>query len=157
MARYTYNNTRHVKDLSQKLLNNYFRRRGLVDSDFVFRWKEIVGSYFAPYSYPVKFDFPKKGEYRDGTLTLYVDRGAALEFEHQKERLIERINQYFGYRMVDRLIFKQGYFQHKNSTLQMQQNRRPVFKKDEVEDIVQHVENEEIKEALKRLGQAMKR
>lgn len=85
-----------------------FARRGLTGADIARQWPAIVGRELAAHCRPRQLRFPKSGEAVDGRLTLRVAPGWALEVQHLEPLMLERINGYFGYRAVARLVLQQG-------------------------------------------------
>ncbi|MGF1593213.1 MAG: DUF721 domain-containing protein [Kiloniellaceae bacterium] len=85
-----------------------FARRGLTGADIARQWPAIVGAELAARCRPRQLRFPKRGEAVDGRLTLRVAPGWALEVQHLESLLLERINGFFGYRAVARLVLQQG-------------------------------------------------
>ncbi len=85
-----------------------FARRGLMGADLARQWPAIVGAGLAERCRPRKLRFPRPGEALDGDLTLRVAPAWALEIQHLETLLLERINSFFGYRAVARLILQQG-------------------------------------------------
>ncbi|MEO3428417.1 DUF721 domain-containing protein [Pelagibius sp. CAU 1746] len=85
-----------------------FARRGLTGADIARQWPAIVGRDLAVHCRPRQLRFPKAGEAVDGRLTLRVAPGWALEVQHLEPLVLERINGYFGYRAVSRLVLQQG-------------------------------------------------
>lgn len=84
-----------------------FRRFGFVQSSIVSRWSDIVGERYAKVSIPESIKFPagKKG---GGALTLLVDGAHAPLIQHLTPMIVERVNRFFGYAAINRIIFKQG-------------------------------------------------
>jgi hypothetical protein len=84
-----------------------FKRFGFVQSSIVSRWPEIVGERYAKVSCPesIKFPMGKKG---GGALTLLVEGAHAPLIQHLAPMIMERVNRFFGYAAVNRIIFKQG-------------------------------------------------
>src|SRR5215207_3369302 len=84
-----------------------FRRFGFVQSSIVSRWAEIVGERYARVSSPESIRFPtgKKG---GGALTLLVDGAHAPLIQHLTPLIIDRVNRFFGYPAIDRIVFRQG-------------------------------------------------
>jgi hypothetical protein len=84
-----------------------FRRFGFVQSSIVSRWAEIVGERYARVSSPESIRFPtgKKG---GGALTLLVEGAHAPLIQHLAPLIIERVNRFFGYAAVNRIVFRQG-------------------------------------------------
>ena len=84
-----------------------FRRFGFVQSAIVSRWSEIVGDRYAKVSSPESIRFPA-GRKSGGALTLLVDGAHAPLIQHLTPLIVERVNQFFGYAAVDRVLFRQG-------------------------------------------------
>jgi len=85
--------TKEISDLTQ----NVFGQKGFVSVDLITNWAEIVGKDLAQGVLPMKLTFPLN-QRANGVLHVRTAGGAfALLFEHQKARVIERVNTYFGY------------------------------------------------------------
>jgi hypothetical protein len=84
-----------------------FRRFGFVQSSIVSRWAEIVGERYARVSSPESIRFPS-GRKAGGALTLLVEGAHAPLIQHLAPMIIERVNRFFGYAAIDRLLFRQG-------------------------------------------------
>ena len=84
-----------------------FRRFGFVQSSIVSRWAEIVGERYAKVSSPESIRFPA-GRKAGGVLTLLVDGAHAPLIQHLTPMIVERVNRFFGYAAINRIVFKQG-------------------------------------------------
>jgi hypothetical protein len=84
-----------------------FRRFGFVQGSIVSRWAEIVGERYAKASSPESIRFPT-GKKAGGALTLLVDGAHAPLLQHLAPTIIERVNRFFGYAAINRVIFRQG-------------------------------------------------
>ena len=84
-----------------------FRRFGFMQSAIVSRWSEIVGERYAKASSPESIKFPA-GKEAGGALTLLVDGAHAPLIQHLTPLIIERVNRFFGYAAINRIVFKQG-------------------------------------------------
>jgi hypothetical protein len=84
-----------------------FRRFGFVQGAIVSRWAEIVGERYARVSSPESIRFPA-GKRAGGVLTLLVDGAHAPLIQHLTPMIVERVNRFFGYAAVNRIVFKQG-------------------------------------------------
>ncbi len=84
-----------------------FRRFGFVQSSIVSRWKEIVGDQYATVSAPESIRFPI-GKRAEGTLTLMIARAHAPMMQHVQPVIIERVNRFFGYAAVSKIVMRQG-------------------------------------------------
>jgi hypothetical protein len=84
-----------------------FRRFGFVQSAIVSRWPEIVGERYARASSPESIHFPT-GKKAGGALTLLVDGAHAPLIQHLAPMIIDRVNRFFGYAAINRIVFRQG-------------------------------------------------
>lgn len=84
-----------------------FRRFGFVQSAIVSRWAEIVGERYAKVSSPESIRFPA-GRKSGGVLTLLVEGAHSPLLQHLSPLIIERVNRFFGYAAIDRVVFRQG-------------------------------------------------
>jgi hypothetical protein len=84
-----------------------FRRFGFVQSAIVSRWAEIVGERYGRVSSPESIRFPA-GRKSGGVLTLLVEGAHSPLLQHLSPLIIERVNRFFGYPAIDRVVFRQG-------------------------------------------------
>jgi len=84
-----------------------FRRFGFVQHAIVSRWAEIVGERYAKASCPESIKFPA-GKKAGGVLTLMVDGAHAPLIQHLTPIIVERVNRFFGYGAINRIVFRQG-------------------------------------------------
>ena len=81
--------------------------RGFAEAGLITEWRAIVGAEVARMSRPMQLAFPK-GERKGGVLTIQCGGAAALELQHLKPQILERINSHFGYAAIGDIRFKQG-------------------------------------------------
>ena len=102
---------RAVGSFVPKLTRKAFEKYGFSAATLLTDWAAIVGQDLASYTSPDRLKWPRGadayGEVAEGsegrpgaTLVLRVDGPRALEVEHRRRQLLERINAYFGYRAV---------------------------------------------------------
>jgi hypothetical protein len=94
-------------DLVGDIAGTTFKRFGFVQSAVVSRWAEIVGERYAKVSTPESIRFPA-GKKAGGTLTLGVEGAHAPLMQHLGPMIIERVNRFFGYEAIGRIVFHQG-------------------------------------------------
>jgi hypothetical protein len=99
--------TRAAGELVGNVGGRSFKRFGFVQSSIVSRWAEIVGERYAKVSSPESIRFPtgKKG---GGVLTLLVDGAHAPLIQHLTPMIVDRVNRFFGYAAINRIVFRQG-------------------------------------------------
>jgi hypothetical protein len=98
---------RAVGELLGNVGGQSFRRFGFVQSSIVSRWREIVGERYAKVSSPESIRFPA-GKKAGGVLTLLVQGAHAPLIQHLTPMIVERVNRFFGYAAIDRIVFRQG-------------------------------------------------
>ena len=101
------NGPRQVAELLPDVGRAAFRRFGFVQSSIVSRWPEIVGERYAGVSQPESIRFPH-GKKQEGVLTLTVRGAHAVIMQHIVPEITERVNRFFGYPAVARVVIKQG-------------------------------------------------
>jgi len=84
-----------------------FKRFGFVQHSIVSRWAELVGERYAKVSSPESIKFPA-GRKAGGVLTLLVDGAHAPLIQHLTPMIVERVNRFFGYAAINRIVFRQG-------------------------------------------------
>ena len=84
-----------------------FRRFGFVQHSIVSRWSEIVGTRYSKVSSPESIKFPA-GKKAGGVLTLLVDGAHAPLIQHLTPMIVDRVNRFFGYAAINRIVFRQG-------------------------------------------------
>jgi hypothetical protein len=148
---------RPLAELLGATLSDAFRQQGFASAELVTRWTEIVGADIAAHAEPMKIQWPRA--VRDeppapGTLVLRVEGPAALEIQHLAGPILERVNRFFGWQAVNRLALRQAPLSRRG--------KKPAAKALNPEAVAQIAEglpqdtDEELREALARLGAAVK-
>ena len=148
--------TRPLAELVDACIAPVLAAQGFAASDIVVGWPEIVGERLAPFSEPVKVQWPRRPGGPDmpaepATLIVRVESAFALEVQHLAPIIIERVNARYGWRCIGRLAFRQG-------PVGRQRNKKPDLKAPSpaaVADAASRLgafENEGLRDALARLG-----
>ena len=98
---------RAAGELVGDIAGTTFKRFGFVQGAVVSRWAEIVGERYAKVSTPESVRFPQ-GKRSGGTLTLTVVGAHAPLMQHLTPLIVERVNRFFGYAAVDKIVVRQG-------------------------------------------------
>lgn len=98
---------RAIADLMPEIGGAAFRKFGFMQSSIVTRWAEIAGVRHAALSLPESIRF-SPGKKADGTLHLVVASGHAPILQHVVPDIIARVNRFFGYNAVARIVIRQG-------------------------------------------------
>lgn len=102
-----------LADLVGPILGPALARQGFADADILASWPEIVGPSLAAVSRPLRVEWPRRfpgGPERaePATLVLRVTGAFALEAQHSAPLIIERVNAFYGWACIGRLVLKQG-------------------------------------------------
>jgi len=84
-----------------------FKARGFAEAGILTDWPAIVGPHLARHTMPEKIAFAR-GARSAGTLHIVTESAFAPELQHLEPQVIERINGYFGYGAVARLLIHHG-------------------------------------------------
>ncbi len=84
-----------------------FKKRGFAEAGILTDWPAIVGDHLARHTMPEKIAFAR-GARSAGTLHIVTESAFAPELQHLEPQVIERINGYFGYGAVARLLIHHG-------------------------------------------------
>ena len=87
-----------------KTLKKHLRKSGYNYSHIVDNWTKIVSKKISDACYPTSVKMSK--EMKDGTLFLNVIHGKELEIEYEKNNIIDKINSFFGYNCINKVILK---------------------------------------------------
>ena len=125
-----------------KTLKKYLRKGGYNYSNIVDNWTNMMNKNISDYCYPVTIKMEK--EMRKGTLILNVLHGKELEVEYAKKEIIDKINSFFGYECISKIILK--IVQEKIKT---KKNKFPKIKNiDQVNKNIDKIKNTQLKSSL---------
>ncbi len=138
-----------------RVTKRLFGQRGFAQGGLAADWTGIVGSELAAHCRPGKLAFARGAERREGTLTLRVEAPFATEVQHLAPQIMERINGYFGYRAVGRLLLRQVPYNPRAATEAAPQPQPQPEIAPELARRLESVEDPELRAALGRLGRAL--
>jgi hypothetical protein len=146
-----------LADLAAGLLGDSFRKQGFASRELVTSWPDIVGGEIALCAEPLKIQWPRaaEGEAQEpGTLVLRVEGPAAIEIQHLSGVILERVNRFFGWQAVGRVVIRQAPVGRRRA-----RTPRATLDAEKAEKIAAGlgiVEDEGLRQALGRLGAAVK-
>ena len=77
------------------------RKNGYNYSEIISKWNLLVGKDISNYCYPKSIKM--LGKNKNGTLILSVERGNEINVEYAKKEIINKINSYFGYQLINEI------------------------------------------------------
>ena len=92
---------RSFKDTLPINIKKIIKKKGHIFSETLNNWKYIVGDKFFKISYPKLFKNSNK--FGVSTLHIMVKRGHEIDLEYSKKKIMNKMNSYFGYIVVEKL------------------------------------------------------
>jgi hypothetical protein len=146
-----------LRELLGKLVGAAFARQGFASAELVTRWDDIVGHEIAAHSEPIKLQWPRKIAGEDGeagTLVLRVEGPAAIEIQHLAGLICERVNRFLGWHAVGRLALRQAPLRRRQAQAARTMDPAAAAR---IAENLGDIKDEELKDALTRLGAAIGR
>jgi len=145
-----------LRELLNKLVGDAFARQGFASAELVTRWDDIVGHEIAAHSEPIKLQWPRRtdDDGEAGTLVLRVEGPAAIEIQHLAALICERVNRFLGWRAVERLALRQAPLRRRQPRAARTEDPAAAAP---IAETLSDIKDDELKEALARLGAAVSR
>jgi len=118
-------------------------------------WEEIVGQNYAKNTQPHKILFSKNRNQAGGTLVIKLPKGLTMEFEFLINQIKERINSFFGYKAITKIIFDPYYTKEEEKECNIKEKQLSKSDISEVKNTIKDIENKELREALEVLGKSI--
>ena len=131
---------RSFRDTLPKNIKKIINKKGHIYSETLNNWKYIVGDDLFKFCYPKSF----KNSNRLGvsTLLIMVKRGHEVDLEYSKKDIMDKMNSFFGYSVIEKLKFisfdddQNNFFTNakkgKNVTIKKYQNKINSIKNDKI-------------------------
>ena len=147
-------------DMLRKVNRNFSSNFSKMEFIIISKWPEIVGAYFLNYSEPGSISKLPKYENEFGEqvyenlLNVNVAPAAALEFQHFKDKIIEKINSYFGYKAIFDLRIQQKHIvkSHESEDTSMNNKELTTEENNLISNKVEGLNNIGLKKSLINLG-----
>ena len=143
-----------------RINKNYSSKFGKIEFIILSKWTQIVGSFFADHSEPDKisrmteefneFDEPIYKNF----LHVRVSPAAAVEFQHYKDKIMEKINSFFGYKAISDLRFQQNFIPKKKRNININLYDQEISKeeKESIKNEIGNIHNKELEKSIVNLG-----
>jgi hypothetical protein len=133
---------RGVKGILKKSGYNY--------SEIISKWSVLVGKDISSCTYPKSIKMKKRDS--NGTLVLAIKRGDEINIEYSKREIINKINSYFGYKLINEIKLEAINF---NSKKTKNKNELKKFSKN-FEEKINEIKNKNIRNSLSQLLKTIK-
>ena len=144
---------RSFKDTLPKNVKRIINKKGHIYSETLSNWKYLVGEELFKCCYPKTFKSSNK--FGASTLVIMVKRGHEVDIEYSKKDILNKMNAYFGYEVVEKLKFISFDDEQKISPKQEINEKNVTINK--YKDKISNVKNEKIKQSLLKLTKVFKK
>tara|TARA_B100001564_G_scaffold301837_1_gene269324 strand:+ start:129 stop:617 length:489 start_codon:yes stop_codon:yes gene_type:complete len=147
---YFKNNTKHrnitiqglrsFKDTLPKKVKKIINKKGHIYSETLNNWRYIVGENLFKVCFPKIFK--NSNRFGVSTLVIMVKRGHEVDLEYSKKKILDKMNSFFGYTVVEKLkfisfddeqkIYVKNDSNQKNIIINRYQNRIKDIKNDKI-------------------------
>ena len=149
-----------IADSLRAVNRKFLYKFGKLDYTIHAKWSDIVGNFFVNHSEPQKITSVANSTNDEGE-TIYdrylhvnVTPAAALEFQHFQDKIIEKINSYFGYKAIKGIKIHQHHVQKdyfkktkKNTNLIKHEKDKTLIR-----ESTPDLSNKELEESIVKLG-----
>jgi len=143
---------RSFKDTLPKNIKRVINKKGHIYSETLSNWKYIVGENLFKVCYPKSFK--NSNRFGVSTLLVMVKRGHEVDLEYSKKNIIDKMNNFFGYSVVEKLKFT-SFDDEKKISSQDEKIRENVTI-NKFQKKINDVKNEKIKKSLLELTKVFK-
>ena len=126
------------------------KRNGYNYSEIINKWNMLVGKDISECSYPKSIKMTKVNE--KAILIIAVKRGNEIKVEYSKNEIINKINGYFGYRLINEIRLQT--FNSDNKKIKKKGTLGRLSKN--FEKKINEINNKDIKNSLFQLFNVMK-
>ena len=148
----TIQGLRSFKDTLPKNIKKIIKKKGHIFSETLNNWKYIVGDDLFKICYPKSFKNSNK--FGVSTLQIMVKRGHEIDLEYSKKVIMDKMNSFFGYAVVEKLKFISfDDIQTKFKKLDANENHVTNIK---YADRINSIKNDKIKKSLLELTKLFK-
>ena len=144
---------RSFKNSLPKNVKKILNKKGFVYSEILNRWNYLVGNEISKVSFPKTFK--PNGKNAPGTLIISAQRGNEISVEYSKNTIIEKINSFFGYKVLNNIRLETFNNLKENinkKKMYISTNATKKFK-----DSLKSLNNEKIKKSLIKLINAIQK
>ena len=138
---YWYDNNKRILPWRIKTPKN---KKGFVYCEILNRWNYLVGNEISKVSFPKTFK--PSGKNAPGILIISVKRGNEINIEFSKNTIIEKINSFFGYKILNNVRLET--FNNLKENINKKKMYISTNTKEKFKDSLKSINNEKIKQSL---------
>ena len=144
---------RSFKDTLPKNIKRVIKKKGHIYSETLDNWKYIVGDKLFKVCLPKSFKNSNK--FGVSTLLVTVKRGHEVDLEYSKNEIMDKMNSFFGYSVVEKLKFISFNDEKKISLNVNEENKNLINNK--YQKKIDDIKNTKIKKSLIELTKVFKK
>ena len=144
---------RSFKDTLPKNIKKVINKKGHIYSETLNNWKYIVGDKLFKVCYPKSFK--NSNRFGVSTLTIMVKRGSEVDIEYSKKEILNKMNNFFGYSVVEKL--KLITFDDSNNLISLKNKDTNDVTINKYQNQVKNIKNDKIKKSLLELVKVFKK
>ena len=148
----TVQGLRSFKDTLPKNIKKIINKKGHIYSETLSNWKYLVGAELFKFCYPKTFKNSNK--FGVSTLVIMVKRGHEVNMEYSKKEILDKMNSFFGYSVVEKLKFIS--FDDEKKIISKDINNRENATINKYQNKINDVKNDKIKKSLIELTKVFK-
>ncbi|MDC1132985.1 DUF721 domain-containing protein [Candidatus Pelagibacter sp.] len=143
---------RSFRDTLPKNVKKIINKKGHIFSETLNNWKYIVGDELFKICYPKSFK--NSNRFGVSTLLVMVKRGHEVDMEYSKKDIMDKMNSFFGYSVVEKLKFI-SFDDDQNVLSRNEKNEKNVTIK-KYQTKINDIKNDKIKKFLIELTKVFK-
>ena len=123
-------------------VKSILKKNGYNYSEIISKWSMLVGKDISDCAYPKSIKMKERNS--DGILVLAIKRGDEINIEYSKKEIINKINSYFGYKLISQIKLETFNFKNKKT-----KNKNISTKlSEDLEKKIKGIKNEKIRNSL---------
>ena len=134
-----------------KIIDKNIKEKNFIEISLIKKWREIIGDDIAKFCWPIKIRFSEINNL-NGIIFLKTMRGKSMEIEFKNEEIIEKLNQYFGYKAIAKISVVQDFDikdAYKEDKITKKRGKKVQSK------LINKIKKNNIKTALKKLNKTL--
>ena len=135
---------RSLKDTLPKNIKKVLNKRGQVYTETLNNWKYIAGENLFKVCYPKSFK--NSNRFGVSTLIIMVKRGHEVDLEYSKKEIVDKMNSFFGYSVVERVKFSS--FDDEKKIPSQKNDKEENVTNNKYKKKIYDVKNDKIKKSL---------
>ena len=148
----TVQGLRSFKDTLPKKVKKIINKKGHIYSETLNNWRYIVGENLFKVCYPKVFK--NSNRFGVSSLMIMVKRGHEVDLEYSKKEILDKMNSFFGYTVVEKLKFISFDDEQKIYVKNDYHQKNVIINK--YQDQIKGIKNDKIKKSLIELTRVFK-